>query len=219
MRAFKFRSLENLDRVLGMIRSGDVWCAKWQDLNDPMEGLYFYDSGDDRLRERQITRAIRTGKQRRFVCALSARWDKTALWAYYADDFRGVALEYDLQGLMERNQVIVDMVQYRSANQAFDIFQSEDAQALADQILLTKIDDWRHEEEIRILSSRPERLRIPGGVRSLTLGHRMPHDVKELMAIYCARRDVACYEMKIGPAGLEREEVDNGLFQRSFRRP
>lgn len=207
MRAFKFRSLKDLDRVLDMIRSNDVWCAEWRKLNDPMEGLYYYEPGAVRRNDQRIVSAIRSGKLGRFVCALSGRFDKAALWAYYADEFRGVALEYDLSGYLG-DGVIVGPVNYRSGDDSFDIHQNADPQYLADMILMSKIDDWRHEEEIRILSHRKGRLRVPGGVRSVTLGHRMAPEVKEVVHAYCERREVPVFVVELDGLRVTRKEFD-----------
>lgn len=207
MDAFKFRNLHDLDRVLGMIRSNDLWCADWKNLNDPMEGFYYYEPGQAGGETRRIVNAIRQGKRGRYVCSLSARFDIATQWAYYADEFRGLALEYDLAGLREEGEVTVDRVRYEPIEATFDIHQHADPERLAEMILLTKIDEWRHEEEIRILSRQPGRLRVPGGVRSVTLGHRMAAEVREVISAYCDRRGVPVYQLVLDGRGMTREPV------------
>lgn len=208
MDAFKFRNLHDLDRVLGMIRSNDLWCSDWKDLNDPMEGFYYYAPGDARGEARRIVNAIRQSKRGRYVCSLSARFDIATQWAYYADEFRGLALEYDLAQLRAEGEVTVDRVRYEPIEATFDIHQHADPERLAEMILLTKIDEWRHEDEVRILSRRSGRLRIPGGVRSVTLGHRMAREVKEVVSAYCDRRGVPVYELMLDGRGMTRVRVD-----------
>jgi hypothetical protein len=208
MQAFKFRSLVNLDRVLSMIRSGDLWCAPWSELNDPMEGFYFYHAGDNVSEEQRIVANIKSAKLGRYVCSLSARWDIAGLWAYYADDFRGVTLEYDLTNLSSSPNLKSGKVRYRPVSEAFDIMRDQDPQDLADDILMTKVDDWQHEDEIRILSRRSGRLRIPQGIRSVTLGNRMDVDVQEVIANYCRLRNIMVNVLKISADGFERLPFD-----------
>jgi hypothetical protein len=217
--AFKFRTLRDLDRVLDMIRSNDLWCADWQALNDPMEGFYYFEPGTARNDAQRIVNAIRQGKQRRFVCSLSARFEIATQWAYYADEFRGLALQYDLTDLSDGGEVTVDHVRYEPLETTFDIYQDADPERLAELILLTKIDEWQHEREIRIISRREGRLRIPGGVRSVTLGHRMASDVKEVIFSYCSARDVAVYELKVDGRGISRRPFDPELRHPQRRRP
>ncbi|EZP83099.1 hypothetical protein BV97_01202 [Novosphingobium resinovorum] len=208
MRAFKFRTLRDLDRVLGMIRSNDLWCADWQTLNDPMEGFYYYEPGNAQGDAQRIINAIRRGKRGRYVCSLSARFNIATQWAYYADEFRGLALEYDLSGLNTSGDVTVGHVRYEPLEASFDIYQDADPARLAELVLLTKIDEWRHEQEIRIISRREGRLRIPGGVQSVTLGHRMASDVKEVVSSYCQARNVQVYELVLDGRGMSREPLD-----------
>jgi len=86
----------------------------------------------------------------------------------------------------------------------FDIFQHSNPERLAELILLTKIDEWSHEQEIRIISREEGRLRIPGGVQSVTLGHRMTPDVKEVVFAYCNARAVSVYELVVDGRGMDR---------------
>ena len=218
MDAFKFRTLKDLDRVLGMIRSNDLWCAEWQNLNDPMEGFYYYDPGGVQTNAQRIINAIRRGKRGRFVCSLSARFDIATQWAYYADEFRGLALEYDLSDLIRSGEVTVDHVHYEPLEASFDIYQDADPERLAELVLLTKIDEWRHEQEIRIISRTSGRLRIPGGVQSVTVGHRMASEVKEVIYSYCDARNVPVFELVLDGRGMRREPFDPGAGLRRRRR-
>lgn len=207
MNAFKFRNLHNLDRVLGMIRSNALWCADWRSLNDPMEGFYYYEAGNARGETRRLVNAIWQGKRGRYVCLLSARFDIATQSAYYADEFRGLALEYDLTELGQQGDVTVERVRYEPIESTFDIHQHADPARLAEMILLTKINEWRYEEEIRVLSWRKGPLRIPRGVRSVTLGHRMAAEVREVVSAYCERRDVPGYQLVLDGRGMTREPV------------
>lgn len=219
MEAFKFRTLHDLDRVLSMIRSNDLWCADWRNLNDPMEGFYYYEPGASRSEAQRIVNAIRRGKRGRYVCSLSARFDIATQWAYYADEFRGLALEYNLANLRTSGEVTVEHVRYESLSSSFDIYQDGNPERLAELILLTKIDEWQHEQEIRIISRKEGRQRIPGGVKSVTLGHRMAPDVKEIFSFYCDARDVPVYELVLDGRGMRRERFErDARHERRLRR-
>ena len=43
MKVYKFRKLTNesdLDRLKGILETGNFWCSNFWDLNDPMEGVF-----------------------------------------------------------------------------------------------------------------------------------------------------------------------------------
>ena len=218
MEAFKFRTLRDSVRVLGMIRPNDLWCADWKNPNDPMEGFYFCEPGGAQSDAQLIISAIRRGKRGRYVCSLSARFDIATQWAYYADEFRGLALEYDLSELRMSDEVTVDHVSYEPLEASFDIYQDSDPERLAELVLLTKIVEWQHEQEIRIISRREGRLRIPGGVRSVTLGHGMAPDVREVISSYCDPRNVPVYQLVLDGRGMSREPLDSEFRARRLRR-
>lgn len=205
MNAFKFRAMHDLGRVLGLIASGELWCADWRTLNDPMEGFFYYEPDDAMAETQQLVDSISMGKRGKYVCSLSADFRIATQWAYYADEFRGLALEYDLSELEALEQVSVDRVRYEPLSANFDIYQNKDPMRLAELILLTKIDEWRHEKEIRIISRKEGLLPIPGGVESVTLGSRMARDVKEVISSYCHKRNVKVYELRLDGRGMRRE--------------
>lgn len=55
-RLYRYRSLENFNREIGAIEEGYLYCLAYEDLNDPMEGLF---SSSLMLRKRGNYRAIR----------------------------------------------------------------------------------------------------------------------------------------------------------------
>ena len=63
---FKFRSLQDLRRFVDIILNKRLFASRYNELNDPMEGVYLTDP-----RNREVIRLLKTEKYRTRVCSLS----------------------------------------------------------------------------------------------------------------------------------------------------
>lgn len=58
---YKYRSLDNFKFFIDIILNNRLYAAKYKDLNDPMEGQYYYQNGElnktirDRIRKEKGT--------------------------------------------------------------------------------------------------------------------------------------------------------------------
>src|SRR5438445_5082204 len=81
-RLYRYRSIANLDRELGAIEDGYLYCAAYTDLNDPMEGLF---SSSKLLRRsedyRRIRNAIADNKAQIGMCSFSEVHNHELMWA------------------------------------------------------------------------------------------------------------------------------------------
>lgn len=66
---YKYRSLENLGRFLNIIIDKKLYGALYNEMNDPMEGFFQYDSNVNRA----IVSNILNGKGKRYICSLSKK--------------------------------------------------------------------------------------------------------------------------------------------------
>ncbi|MBI1406019.1 MAG: DUF2971 domain-containing protein [Caulobacter sp.] len=210
--AYKFRGVEHPDRLLEIIRTDTVWCADWRELNDPMEGMFRRPAGqaDDWV---SAVIAFKLGYR---VCSLAGRWDFPPLWAYYASDFRGVAIEFELPGLdaiyddddLIARDCILARVDYRRTP-AFAPAAGWDPRRAATMVLLSKHSAWRHEQEIRLLA-RVESFRMHRQVSRVLLGHRIDPGLREEILDACERRDISAADVRISGRGLTAAPVRIG---------
>ena len=140
IKLLKFRSLANkkdFERVKEIIDTGKFWCSKLWNLNDPMEGIYrnrFFDNVD-------ISNMF-DEKNNHVICSFSSKEaiNNPLLWGYYANGFKGVAIEVDRE---EYDDIFP--ITYSSVDDfGKDIFNVND-------ILTRKFDCWTHEKEFRFL--------------------------------------------------------------------
>jgi hypothetical protein len=96
---YRYRSLGKngsfLSRELEALRRSYIWCSIFSKLNDPMEGFY---SPSALLKAeknyRDIVEAIYRKKISFGIAALSDTYDNELMWTHYADQYRGICVQY-----------------------------------------------------------------------------------------------------------------------------
>lgn len=101
MSYYKFRSLQNLRFFLDIIVNERLYAAKYDELNDPMEGVYMTD-----VQHHNIIRALRTKKENIHICSLSRNYAHTLLWSHYADSHKGCCIEVSAKKQREQPTII-----------------------------------------------------------------------------------------------------------------
>lgn len=138
-----------------------------------MEGLFEYEEGT----KQEYINAIVNGKQKLRICAFSKDRKNILLWAHYADGFKGVCIEVDLEVPQWEDYEIVT-VEYSSRRVSF----SNNARRLVSEmpriILSQKSSVWKYEKEVRTLS-RDEYIHNGASIKSILLGLRTPEILKE----------------------------------------
>lgn len=101
MSYYKFRSLQNLRYFLDIIINERLYAAKYDELNDPMEGAYMIDA-----QHQDIIRALRNKKEKIYICSLSQNYTHTLLWSHYADSHKGCCIEVSAKNQREEPTLI-----------------------------------------------------------------------------------------------------------------
>ena len=86
---FKYRSLEHWRFLLDILVNNRLYAAPFKDLNDPMEGRYYY-FGDEMTTSVQGLVPPRKDDWR--ICSLTKDPTNTLMWSYYSGGHTGVAL-------------------------------------------------------------------------------------------------------------------------------
>lgn len=202
MRAYKFRSSSKIEFALDILINNRLHCADWRALNDPMEGLFVYATNGEESWAQRAVKGIGDAKSRYRVCSLSRDFQSHLLWAHYAGGFDGLAIEVDLPDDDPR----VREVQYRGVFAFLDADDLQDEQEAARTILFSKNDEWRYEQEIRILSDEPYyNLELP--IRRVIAGHRMNQALFQTLHMVCERQDIEFTKIGIGDEGIDADPV------------
>lgn len=144
IKLYKFRPLaneEDFERLKDILETGKFWCSKFFELNDPMEGVYNFLNYSDRPDAVDLIFKTKTSYKICSFCNEEA-FSKPTLWGYYANGFRGVAIE------LEVGSDKVEEIQYKDK---IPSFKGVNPEKEAVEILTTKLELWEHECEYRFL--------------------------------------------------------------------
>jgi hypothetical protein len=92
---YKYRTLQNWKFVLDALLKSRLYAATFEDLNDPMEGLFKYEQS---LVNEHILDELRNDKKKLKICSLSRTPTNDLMWSYYADGHSGICLEIEPRG-------------------------------------------------------------------------------------------------------------------------
>ncbi len=173
MKLYKYRSLQKFDFVADILCKQRFHASSFFDLNDPMEGLFEYEEGT----KKKYIDAIVKGKKKLRICAFSKDRKNILLWAHYADGFKGVCIEVDLEVPQWEDYEIVT-VEYSSRLLSFSNNSQHLVSVMPRKILSQKNSVWKYEKEVRTLS-RDEYIHDGVSVKSILLGLRTPEILKE----------------------------------------
>lgn len=221
VKAYKFRSLRWNDcpceqkvarnRLRDLV-SGKLYCADWLSLKDVAEGFFRFSTYNlPQQRIQEFREKVLSFKKKLYVFCASVESTKKKkknplsdplMWAHYADDHAGVAVELnlnlerspfapidekDIENLFAPNTIgtIKRQVHYCRSNEynypiaeiANENLDEKTTWLTACKALLRKTADWRHENELRILSrSKTYELNESERVSRVILGCRMNED-------------------------------------------
>lgn len=142
---FKYRSIQNWKFILDIFLNKRLYAATYKELNDPMEGRYYYHN--DAV-SREYKRIIRNKKLRWRICSLSRTHINTLMWSYYSDAHHGIAVGVTVKKPRD-GSYIKRPVQYDMEVNASGI---HDPSHAALEILSQKQLAWQHEDEERVFT-------------------------------------------------------------------
>jgi hypothetical protein len=204
---YRYRSVMNLDRELEAIEGGYVFCAPYDDLNDPMEGLF---SSSRRVREsenyRAFRSAIRDKKAQIGICSFSEVYDHELMWAHYADRFAGICIGYTMSKLLRNMPDNVSFVRMYYNEEVPKVLRSHDLVGNAKMILSYKNHRWLYEREWRMFAPLgPARYGDIGCVARVYLGSRITPDCRGHITRKMTHLNIETREMSIKKYSLSLE--------------
>lgn len=137
---YKYKSLQNFKFFVDIILKKRIYASKYKDLNDPMEGQYYYREGE---LKREIKEKILSKKNEYRICSLSRINNNELMWSHYADGQRGVAVGVKIDDA----KYTVRQVHYNGLS---FIREQNYNQHTAIDILSHKLEVWSYEQEERV---------------------------------------------------------------------
>ena len=226
---YKYRSLTNLERVLDIILNQRLYCSKYEELNDPFEGLFIETINITMSDFRRMKRfpplfakmpikieKVRKAKDLNFfdgaidkikICSLSSDLKDVRLWSYYADGHKGIVFEVDFTGL-EAN---IHKVKYHKTLPPCPAVRSILGRELAKShdLFSHKTEHWEFESEYRIIHESKyleegEYFDIKGRIKAVYLGTRTSDPHRKLLNKIVPSK-IPIYTTKINEKTIEVE--------------
>ena len=191
---FKYRSLDNWRFLLDIVANNRLYAAPFKDLNDPMEGRYYY-FGDEMTKA--FRKLVRARKDDWRICSLTKDPHNTLMWSYYSSGHTGVAL-----GLAVQNP---------SAYRIRDVFYDSQIgigpnsgrrppRDVALDILSQKQLSWAHEREVRVFSPQPF---VPIRLREIKVGVKASPSDRELLEVLVRKTNPRVRIVQVTRADLD----------------
>jgi hypothetical protein len=184
-------TLSGMEHLEDIIQNDRLYCSCYSKLNDAFEGAYEYypisETGFHTLDDDHVER-LKIDKKDIRVCCLTKQNNNRLMWGYYGS-FKGVVIEVEFD--MHSNSII----------KAQDVKYSEQPPTLstknllsAEKLLLIKLKDWEHEEEVRVLSKEEH---IDVRVRGIILGQRISFENEDRIKELVQKKNELCPNNKI----------------------
>ncbi|OCH36196.1 DUF2971 domain-containing protein [Aliivibrio fischeri] len=189
---YKFRELNKT--TYDLLLNSELWCASPMSLNDPFDAQFDYESFAQKVSSSSsvdsYTKHLIHNASQVFdnvgICSLSAQRDNQVMWSHYADEHRGLCIEFDIPKIMKLNNVLsLARVTYQSELPELKLVKTfapnSDALFIASaidtsmfmNILTTKDVTWRYENEIRIIKPQYGAIKFtPDCIVSISFGIR-----------------------------------------------
>lgn len=201
-RLYRYRPLgAKLDREIAAIKDGYIYCPKFGDMNDPMEGMHreslAYIAKGWPKKERQ---AIAYEKAKLGIASLSEVHDHEPMWAHYSDQFKGMCVAYTTSKLLKGLPNEFDFIRM-AYSEAPPVILANRA-SLVDKAKLTL-----GTKTVRWMSEREWRLIIPHSGRAdykdvrcvyrVYLGSRVDPDAERSIRKEMEKLNIPVMKMKI----------------------
>lgn len=206
---FRYRSIggAKLAQEMHAIANSYIFCPCFSEMNDPMEGMHreslTYIGKPRSAKERVEIEHI---KGTLGIASFSEVRDHEPMWAYYADQFRGICIGYSTRALLGQLPNEVDLIRL-AYNETPPLIIADRAtpQDKAKLTLATKNLRWRSEREWRIIapSRGPARYKEARAVQRVYLGSRIAAAAEEEIRQTMAELNIPVVKMKITKYKME----------------
>lgn len=207
-RLYRYRPMtaESLEQELDAVAKGYVFCAGYDEMNDPMEG-----SHSETALLKSATHYDRTiaqvtkAKSALGIASFSETHRSEPMWAYYAGSFRGICVAYDLRLLLREVDGGEFVRMAYSETPPVLARGKRTVDEMAKMSLSTKTVRWAPEREWRLFQDvrGPSAYKSIKAVRGVYLGFRMDEGPRSAVVKVMRQLDIPVWQMKIEQYDLE----------------
>lgn len=164
-----------------------------------------------------ISDLLSTEQGRRGVLSLASKWDCPLMWSHYADEHRGLCIEYTLSDAAFNNLLQVSYSRSRAVRISelidWKMKGNQSAeQKIVDTFFFSKAPQWRYEREWRDLAEAPGTASAPAYVNAIIFGLRCdPTVITTVVKLHAqSARPIKFYAVRPsdGSFRLKRDAID-----------
>lgn len=212
MKIFKYQAVNK--NSLSGLEQGKLWASKPAHFNDPFEfrlkrsstpkGLknlrkenpHLTDLSDEKL----LNMAISEYEEKisnMGVISFTESPQNILMWSHYADEHKGICLEFTLNDGQALNDVAIYKVSYEYYYPEIDFEKIWNINGLA-KILLTKSEEWESEKEFRLIRmSGNELFDYPIPLSGIIFGLKTPESEKSMIKKILSDKDINFQQIKL----------------------
>ena len=202
------------ERTIAVIYDQYLTFSEPRDFNDPLDSRYCL----EQVQEKEIKKVLSDIKIRCFSSGENAEPLNTLMWAHYAENHTGVAIEYEfLPDFMNRinKEFFFNSVKYsQTLIHNMHLIEFKDYV----KAFFTKDPYWQYENEYRLLTFKDKlengyKLNNCIKLKSITFGYKTSNEYKKLIKNIVTNKDCLLYEiiipdMQIAPFKLKRQLIN-----------
>lgn len=166
---YKYRTLDNFQFLLDIIVNNRLYAAKFDDMNDPMEGAYTVQDMVDDAFHQELEESL--GKVK--ICSLSEDGDHPLMWAHYANGNRGCVIGVELP-----EDANSEAVRYEGPS-SIQLSHASTPEERARTVLTYKNDFWDYEQEVRFFVTEGNYQIVK--VINITLGEKVDRTAASIL--------------------------------------
>lgn len=184
MKLYKYKSLSDFEFIVDILLNKRLYAAQFEELNDPMEGDF-----DKNYAEAAYLESIKSEMNSIRVCSLSKNMHNSILWAHYADGFKGICIEIEIdESILTPHEITYSGFTPIPSEGDRGIDGTEDEMSPYDWAtasLKGKYEEWEYEDEHRLFSQDKY---IENGLKitAIYLGTRIDDMYKDLINKLCS---------------------------------
>jgi len=199
---YRYRPLgRKAEREVRALTGGYIYCPAYSAMNDPMEGLHRLSS---RFTENPGSAKRRAGIQEALdnmgIASMSEVYDHEPMWAHYADQFRGMCVQYSLNRLLKglNPDVAITRMMYSEMEPVL-LDDRSNAVDRARLCLSSKTVRWASEREWRLFKDNEGEARYQDlkTVTKIFLGSRVSEADERLVRNAADKLSVGVVKMEI----------------------
>ena len=226
---YKYRSFNNIDYVMDILKNHRLYFPTRDKLNDPLEGmcqpLYFTYIGIDHY----IDNGIEQPESKQYfdqfrVLSFSRHWNSMQMWAHYAQNYNGLCIGFNVKdSLCNIKEVHYTNRRYPMITKAgISEIDKHLEKTIIDRNFYIKSNNWKYEGEYRIVRKQSEEYLWfdPSCISSIILGNLSAIDKENIQIIFgeCKEQKIPLYFVRpnLYDYGLTKIEFNLKDYQRGL---